>query len=62
MDINGDGQINSQDQVKIARNSRPELMFALMDDANYKGFDLSIQLQGAALCDKMLQQNKTGII
>ena len=28
MDINGDGQINSQDQVKIARNSRPELMFA----------------------------------
>lgn len=57
MDINGDGQINSQDQVKIARNSRPELMFALMADANYKGFDLSIQLQGAALCDKMLQQN-----
>ena len=26
-----------------------------MADANYKGFDLSVQFQGAALCDKMLQ-------
>lgn len=56
-DVNGDGQINAKDQVRIARNTRPEMMFALMADANYKGFDLSIQLQGAALCDKMLQQN-----
>lgn len=56
-DINGDGQISLQDQVKIARNTRPEMMFALMADANYKGIDLSVQLQGAALCDKMLQQN-----
>ena len=31
------------------------MMFALMADANYKGFDLSVQFQGAALCDKMLQ-------
>lgn len=56
-DTNGDGQITLDDQVKIARSTRPEMMFALMADANYKGFDLSIQLQGGALCDKMLQQN-----
>lgn len=54
-DINGDGKITVDDQVKIARNSRPEMMFALMADAAYKGFDLSVQFQGGALCDKMLQ-------
>ena len=62
-DINGDGIINSNDRVEIARSTRPEMMFALMADADYKGFDLSIQLQGAALCDKMLQytwQNTDG--
>ncbi len=63
VDINGDGIINTDDRVKIARGTRPEMMFALMADADYKGFDLSIQLQGAALCDKMLQytwQNTDG--
>lgn len=54
-DVNGDGKIDSDDRVKIARSTRPEMMFAFMADANYKGIDLSIQLQGAALCDKMLQ-------
>lgn len=53
-DIDGDGRITSNDQVKIARNTRPEMMFALNADANWRGFDLSFQLQGAALCDKML--------
>ncbi len=54
-DINGDGKIDSNDRIKISRGIRPEMMFALMADANYKGFDLSVQFQGAALCDKMLQ-------
>ena len=55
VDINGDGKITSDDQVKIGRSSSPEMMFAFMADAEYKGIDLSIQFQGAALCDKMLQ-------
>ena len=54
IDTNGDGQLNWDDAVLIARNIRPELMYALQGDLNWKGFDLNIQLQGAALCDKML--------
>lgn len=53
-DIDGDGRITSNDRVKIARGRRPELMFALNADANYQGFDLSFQIQGAALTDLML--------
>lgn len=54
-DINGDGVINYNDRIKISRSNRPEMMFAFIADANYKGIDLSVQFQGAALCDKMLQ-------
>ncbi|KAA6351762.1 TonB-dependent receptor SusC [termite gut metagenome] len=55
VDINGDGKITQDDFVKIGRNTRPEMMFAFMADAALNGFDLSIQLQGAALCDRFLQ-------
>ncbi len=54
VDINGDGQINSEDMVKIARSTMPELMFSFQLDADYAGFDFALQFQGAALCDKML--------
>lgn len=54
VDTNGDGQLTWDDAVLIARNNRPELMYALQGDLNWKGFDLNIQLQGGALCDKML--------
>ena len=48
LDYNGDGLISWDDEVKIARPTTPEMMFSLMADANWKGFDLSVQLQGAA--------------
>ncbi len=54
VDINGDGQINSEDMVKIARSTMPEMMFSLQFDMDWKGLDFSVQLQGAALSDKML--------
>lgn len=54
VDINGDGQINSEDMVRIARSTMPEMMFSFQFDADYAGFDFSLQFQGAALCDKML--------
>jgi TonB-linked SusC/RagA family outer membrane protein len=54
-DINGDGKITSEDAVKIARSTMPELMYSFMADASWKGFDLSVQFQGGALCNKMLQ-------
>ena len=55
-DIDGDGRLTWNDEVKIARSTMPEMMFSLTGDAQWKGFDISVQLQGAALCDKMLQQ------
>ncbi|MBO4468882.1 MAG: TonB-dependent receptor [Bacteroidales bacterium] len=57
IDQNGDGKIDGDDYVRIARNPRPELMYALQADASWKGFDINIQFQGGALCDKMLIGN-----
>ncbi len=54
VDVNGDGVIDSKDQTYIGRGPRPELMFALSAEANWKGFDISFQFQGAGLCDKFL--------
>ena len=54
VDLNGDGVINSKDVTYIGRSPRPEMMFALNAEANWNGFDLSFQFQGAALCDKFL--------
>ncbi len=65
VDINGDGQINSEDMVQIARSSMPEMMFSFQFDADYAGFDFSLQFQGAALCDKMLMgswSNYSGVV
>ncbi|MDR1154653.1 MAG: TonB-dependent receptor [Bacteroidales bacterium] len=53
-DVNGDGEIDSRDQVKIARSSMPKMMYSFAIDMSCKGFDLSAQFQGAALMDKML--------
>lgn len=54
VDLNGDGVIDSKDQTYIGRGPRPEMMYAFNLDANWKGFDISLQFQGAALCDKFL--------
>lgn len=54
VDLNGDGVINYQDQTYIGRGPRPEMMFALNAEGNWKGFDISFQFQGAALCDRFL--------
>ncbi len=54
VDINGDGQITVDDQVRIARSVMPKLMYSFQADFDWKGLDFSIQFQGAALNDKML--------
>jgi hypothetical protein len=54
-DVNGDGRITADDRVLIGRSTRPEMMFSITTDVAWNGFDLSIQLQGGALCDKFLQ-------
>lgn len=59
VDTNGDGKITSDDYVKIARDRMPKMMFAFMLDGDWKGLDFSIQLQGGAITDKMLQYQWT---
>ena len=53
-DLNGDGRIDYRDMVKIARGPMPKMIFSLVTDFYYKGFDLSAQFQGGAMHDKML--------
>lgn len=54
-DINGDGKITFEDDFTfIGRSNIPELTYGLNLDMQYKGFDLSIFFQGAALCDVAL--------
>lgn len=53
-DVNGDGKIDSRDQVKIAQSAMPKMIYSFTADFSYKGFDLSAQFQGAGVTDKML--------
>lgn len=47
-DVNGDGKINALDQVRTEYNNTPRFTGGLTIDLNYKRFDCSILLQGAA--------------
>ena len=54
-DLNGDGRITmDQDYDIIGRSDVPEMQFSLNFNAEYKGFDLNLYFQGAALCDVAL--------
>ena len=54
-DLNGDGRITrDQDITVIGRSNTPEMMFGMNLGAEWKAFDLSILLQGAALSDVAL--------
>lgn len=55
VDINGDGKITSEDRVKIANGRMPKMMYSLTLDGDWKGLDFSIQFQGAAMTDLMIQ-------
>ena len=46
-DFNGDGVINEYDLQPIGRSNTPEIYFGLDLSASWKGFDLSILMQGA---------------
>ncbi len=46
-DMNGDGRINSDDQVPIGFSNFPEKVFGFSFGASYKGFDFSALFQGA---------------
>jgi TonB-linked SusC/RagA family outer membrane protein len=46
-DVNGDGKINADDQVRLDKNRDPTFTGGLNINLGYKNFDLSILFQGA---------------
>ena len=48
-DWNGDGEINDNDVHPIRYDQDPWMNFSLIFDASYRGFDLNLLLQGAAM-------------
>ncbi len=56
-DINGDGKIDSEDQVIIGFNQTPEVMWGWNLQLEYKGFDFSMFLQGTGGSDYYLGSN-----
>ncbi len=47
-DVNGDGKIDADDQVRLDENGTPTFNFGANIDIQYKTFDFSLLLQGAA--------------
>ncbi|RPE14314.1 TonB-dependent receptor [Chitinophaga lutea] len=58
-DINGDGVIDSYDQVPIGYGDVPEIMYGLGFTAGYKAFAISALFQGAANVDVLLSGEGT---
>ena len=46
VDINGDGIIDTDDQIPIGYSNFPEIMYGVSLGGNWKGFDFSILFQG----------------
>ncbi len=46
-DINGDGRIDADDQVRLEENETPTFNFGMTFGAEYKNFDIALLLQGA---------------
>ena len=57
VDINGDGKIDSEDQVIIGFNQTPEVMWGYNLRLEYKNFDFSMFIQGAGGSDYYLGSN-----
>ncbi|MCD0488977.1 TonB-dependent receptor [Pedobacter sp. MC2016-14] len=53
-DINGDGKITTADKTIISKGDYPQIMYGLSMGVNYKGFDISVLLQGAAQVEKYM--------
>ncbi|MBD1422796.1 TonB-dependent receptor [Sphingobacterium chuzhouense] len=60
-DLNNDGRITRADDMTfIGRSNMPEIMYGLNIDLQYKGFDFSTLLQGAALSSVLLSGTYEG--
>jgi TonB-linked SusC/RagA family outer membrane protein len=54
-DVNGDGQINSLDQVRTMQSAMPQIMYGTTFGGRYKNIDVTIFFQGQAKAQAMLQ-------
>jgi TonB-linked SusC/RagA family outer membrane protein len=45
-DVNGDGNLDSRDQVRLGETKTPEITYGLSASLGYKSFDLSLLFQG----------------
>lgn len=45
-DVNGDGQINADDQIRTKYGNIPEITYGIILGGDYKGFDLSLLFAG----------------
>jgi TonB-linked SusC/RagA family outer membrane protein len=57
VDYNGDGRITSTDNVLIGRGTFPRMNYGLNFDVSWKGFSISVLLQGAGLYDFNLRNS-----
>lgn len=46
-DVNGDGQINSDDRIRLENNTIPRFQGGITLDMQYRGFDFNLLFQGA---------------
>lgn len=53
-DVNGDGVVDTYDDVAIGNPDTPEMVYGFGTSVAYKGFDVSVFFQGAANMDFML--------
>ena len=53
-DLNGDGQINSDDRYRYDPLATPQLQFGLNFDLDYKSFDFTVLFQGATKVQRQI--------
>ena len=55
LDLNGDGQLDGNDQTRIGNPTTPQIVYGFGTSAQYKGFDASIFFQGVANTSLMME-------
>lgn len=61
-DVNGDGQITSEDMVRVPYSATPKLYFGIPMGIGYKGLRLDLVWQGQALAKQMILPQMQGSV
>ncbi|RZL20305.1 MAG: TonB-dependent receptor [Pedobacter sp.] len=62
VDYNGDGRITSDDRVRLDKNGTPTFTGGFILGGEYKGFDLSVLIQGATGGMRRIGPTESGLI